>query len=311
MNVYRDIREIERDDNTVLTIGTFDGVHEGHKKIFGKLKEIGEANNSREMVITFEPHPRVVVSKGYDIHLLTTFNEKLSYLAEIGIENVLVLNFTEEFAKQTYEQFVANTIVKEIGVKHMVVGYDHKIGKDRAGDYDKLTNLGDKFGFSVSSVEPFEINGVVVSSTKIRKALDEGEVEKGNLFLGRNYSFEGRVISGATRGRVLGYPTANVFVEEKIKLVPPNGVYIAKCDVDNCIYYGIMNVGIRPTFDESREISIEVHLFDFSNFIYDKIIRVKILSKLRDEKKFGTQDELINQLNTDKKKALDYIKNTK
>ncbi len=306
MNIYKSIDEIDRDENTVLTLGTFDGIHKGHKFLFEKLKQYSSKNGLRNVVITFEPHPRTVVSN-FDMKLLTTLDEKAELLSQFEIENLLVINFSKEFAKQSSEEFITNMICNKIGVKHIIIGHDHKFGKDRSGNDNELIELGNKNNFTVERVEAVKCNGEIISSTKVRTALLNGDIEKVNNFLERNYCFHGTVVKGVARGTILGFPTANIEVEDKNKLIPKNGVYVVKAIVESEVVYGVMNVGLRPTFADTLSIVIEAHLFEFNKDVYGKTIKVEILKRIRDEKKFNNKEELIYQIGKDKKEAIQFV----
>jgi len=306
MNIFKSINEISRNENTVLTIGTFDGIHKGHKFLFDRLKQYSEQNNLRNVVITFEPHPRTVVSD-FEIKLLTTFEEKAELLAQFGIENLVVLKFSKEFAEQTSEEFITNIVCNKIGVKHIIIGHDHKFGKNRNGDDNELIELGKKHNFTVECLGPVKNDEIVISSTKIRNLLLEGDVQNANLLLGRNYCFYGNVVKGVSRGKILGFPTANINVANESKLIPKNGVYIVKAKIDDENVYGVMNVGFRPTFADTLSVVIEAHLFEFSKNIYGKEIRIELLTRIRDEKKFNNTEELIYQIGKDKKQAIQFV----
>jgi len=306
MKKYKSIEEIERNKNTVLTIGTFDGIHKGHKALFERLKEYSSKNNLRNVVITFEPHPRTVVSN-FDIKLLTTLEEKGKILEELGIDEFLVINFSREFSQQSSEEFVQNIICKKIGVKHFIIGHDHKFGKDRNGNDLELIELGAENDFTVERVEPVKYGDEIISSTKIRNALLNGDIDKANKFLGYNYSFHGTVVKGVSRGTILGFPTANIEVENEEKLIPKNGVYIVKAYVENDIVFGIMNVGLRPTFADTLSVVIEAHLLEFHKDVYGKTIKIELLKRIRDEKKFNNKEELIYQIGRDKKEAIQFV----
>lgn len=306
MKVYKSINEINRDENTVLTLGTFDGIHKGHKVLFEKLKQYSLQNNLRNVVVTFEPHPRTVIV-GFNTKLLTTLDEKIDVLSQIGIENLLVINFSKEFSKQTPEDFITNAICNKVGVKHILIGYDHKFGKDRNGSNDELVELGLKNNFTVERVAPVKYLDEIISSTKIRDAISNGNIAIANNFLERNYCFYGTVVRGVSRGTILGFPTANIEVKDKNKLVPKNGVYIVKVSVANKVAYGVMNIGLRPTFADTLSVVIEAHLFDFNMDVYGKRIKVELLKRIRDEKKFNNKEELIYQIGKDKKAAIQFV----
>jgi len=306
MNIFKSIDEINKDENTVLTIGTFDGIHKGHKYLFDKLKLYSNQNNLRNVVITFEPHPRTVVSD-FQIQLLTTLEEKAELLSQLGIDNLLVINFSKEFAEQTSEEFITNIICNKIGVKHIIIGHDHKFGKNRNGDDIELIELGEKNNFTVECLDAIKNDENIISSTKIRNALLAGDVQNANMLLGRNYCFHGIVVKGVSRGKILGFPTANINVADKNKLIPKNGVYIVKAYVEDEIVYGVMNVGLRPTFEDTIDVVIEAHLFEFNKNVYDKDIKIELLNRIRDEQKFNSKEELIYQIGKDKKQAIQFV----
>lgn len=309
MNLYTDISQVTRDNNTVITIGTFDGFHLGHQKIINELLSSSRKNNWRNLVITFEPHPRSVLSKDYNIQILTTLEEKKELISEAGIENLFVINFTKEFSELSYEEFFTKYIVHNIGISELVIGHDHKLGKDRSGNEDKLTEFGRQHGFSVTPVSAVEVNGEVISSTKIRHALRDGEINKANHYLGRPYSFSGTISRGAARGRTLGFPTANVVVGNDNKSIPASGIYVAEMIWNGQNYYGLMNIGLRPTFGDVDSTMIEIYLYDFNKNIYYEKVKVNVIERMRDEKKFSSKEELIVQMNLDKEQGLKIINN--
>ncbi len=309
MKIYTDNTQIVKDSNTVVTIGTFDGVHLGHRKILSETAKKAAEYGGRNFLITFHPHPRAVVSENYKMKLLTTTEEKVKLLERYGIENVYVINFTKEFAKLSSEDFVREIICNKIGAKHLVIGYDHKFGKDRKGDEHLLQELGEKFDFDVSAIPPVEMDGEIISSTLIRRNLLAGKVQKANKMLGREYSIEGKVVKGSMRGRTLGFPTANIEVDSEEKLIPSNGVYVVKVKVREEIKFGLLNIGFRPTFGNGEELFIEVHIFDFDEEIYNFKLRIEFLEYLRPEIKFKGKEELIRQINKDKEEAINFVSN--
>lgn len=311
MKIYKDSTEFIKEKKTVVTVGSFDGLHIGHQKILKKLIQLSKDINGTSVLLTFEPHPRSVIAKDFDLKILTTLDEKISYLEKFGIENLIVQNFTLEFSQMTSEEFIKEILVNDIGVSHIVIGHDHKFGKDRLGDEEKLKEFGRQYNFNVTSVEAEVVDGQVVSSTKIRKALNEGNIEKVNLFLGRNYNISGKIIEGTKRGRELGFPTANIKLDNERKAIPKNGVYVVSCILNNKNYFGIMNIGTRPTFENNNQTMLEVNIFDFNGSIYGEDIEVNFLKYIRDEKKFESKEDLINQIKQDIKKAKEFIEEIK
>ncbi len=309
MNIFHDISEIGRDENTFITLGTFDGVHLGHQKIIGKLIERANKVNGRNFVVTFDPHPRNVISNNSDFKILSTPPEKAAVLEKLGIRNLLIINFTKEFSQNTAEDFFKRYIIDAIGIREIVIGYDHHFGKGRGGDESTLRDMGRQFGFNVETVDAFMLDGDIISSTKIRKALSAGEITTTHKFLGRNYEFSGNVIEGDRRGRDLGFPTANIKVDNEEKLLPAIGIYVVEVFVGDDHYFGLLSIGRRPTFYNSGKIIPEVFIYDFDKNIYDKEIKILIIERLRGEEKFSSADELIEQMNIDKKNGFRIIRN--
>ncbi|MGK9476453.1 bifunctional riboflavin kinase/FAD synthetase [Melioribacter sp. OK-6-Me] len=312
MNIYKESFSFEKDRKTVVTVGSFDGLHLGHYKILSRLFDISEQCSCESVLFTFEPHPRLVISKDYEIKLLTTLNEKIDILNKTKLDNLVIQKFSREFSEMTSEEFIYQILVNQLNLSHIVIGHDHKFGRDRMGDAEKLRQLGKQYGFEVTAVEAEKCNGEVVSSTKIRNALAEGNIDKANLFLGRNYSFEGIVVKGAQRGRRLGFPTANIKLDNNYKALPANGVYAVNAFLNGNSLMGIMNIGLRPTFNEKPEITIEVHLInkDFSKYeknIYGERLKVEVIKRIRKEIKFDSVDMLIKQIEDDKKTALQIL----
>ena len=308
MNVYRDIEQPRRDDKTVITIGTFDGVHLAHRQILDKVLEISAHNNARSFIVTFEPHPQEVLkTKTPDIKLLMSIDEKLRLFEKVGIQNVLVINFTEKFSKTTAREFYLNYIYGKIGLCDLVVGYDHLFGRDREGDFQTLQELGREFGFNLHKVDEIDIEGMPVSSTRIRQALAEGKIEEANKLLGYEYSLDGIVIEGDKVGRTIGYPTVNLKPVKENKVMPNDGIYCVKVLYNNEIYYGMMYHGLRPTLSEGIKRALEVHMFDFDKTIYGEKLTVSFLTKLREDKKFNSKKELIEQIDEDKRNSLKFL----
>jgi riboflavin kinase / FMN adenylyltransferase len=308
MTVYRNIDEIKRDEAAVISIGTFDGVHKAHRQIINKVLNLSRTNKLRSFLITFDPHPQEVLkNKSPEIKLLTTTREKLILFEELGIENVLVINFTREFSKTSAEDFYRKLVFAKIGLNHLVIGYDHVFGKNREGSFETLLNLGIELHFEIHRVEEIDVDGMAVSSTKIRHFLYEGNIEEANLLLGYEYSFEGIVSVGDNRGRTLGFPTINIKPLAVNKAMPKDGVYCVKVRCGNEWFYGMMNMGYRPTLTRGLTKVLEVNIFDFERDIYGKEVTVKFYKKLRDEKKFSSKEELVAQLNEDREQTLKYF----
>lgn len=292
---------------SAVTIGTFDGLHVGHYEIIKKLKKTSKELGLSSVLITFYPHPRKVLTNDFNLRLLTPIEEKKKLIEGFGIDYLYIINFSEEFSKTTYDQFVDEILVGKINAKHLVIGYDHKFGNNRAGDIKNLISYTKKKNIGMSVVGPEKVDNKIVSSTKIRKALLEGNVEFANKMLGRNYFLDGIVVPGAKRGRELGYPTANLGLKENDKLVPKNGVYFVKAFVEGTTYFGVANIGLRPTFNNVTEPITEVFIFEFDKDIYNKQITVEFIRRIRDEKKFSSREELEKNIKLDVEKAKRYI----
>lgn len=290
--------------NPVITIGSFDGVHKGHVQVIEGLKRCAQQLQGESVIITFEPHPREVL---YPLEkrpgILTTSGEKIRILEEQGIDHLIIIEFNPELAGLGYEDFVKHILVDKVGMKGLVVGYDHRFGKDRRGNFDTLKLLAEKYGFYIEQEKVFVTNQVNISSTKIRTALELGDIQTVREFLGYDYSISGEIIHGNKIGRSIGFPTANIKVEDERKLLPASGVYKVKVRVGGEAYEGMLNIGTRPTVSQAGVVSLEVHIFDFNRDIYGKPVTVYLLSRLRGERKFETVEELREQLVLDQKQA--------
>lgn len=309
MQVYRDFEGLGRNDSTVISIGTFDGVHGAHRQILNKVLELSKQKNARSFIITFDPHPQEVLkNKTPDIKLLSTTEEKIRLFERIGIQNVLIITFTKEFSKTNAKDFYKDLIYSKVGISDLVVGYDHVFGKDREGDFGTLQELGRELSFEVHRVEEIDIENIKVSSTKIRHFLAEGNVDMANKLLGHEYGFEGLVVFGDKRGRTLGFPTVNVEPVAANKVIPADGVYCVKADISDEGFYGMMNIGFRPTVTEGVKKVMEINIFDFDRDMYGKNIYISFLTRLRNEIKFNSKDELVNQLHKDKELSIKYLK---
>lgn len=309
MVIYKEISQLEKNNNTVLTLGTFDGVHLGHKKIMETLHLKSKTRGSRNLVITFEPHPRTVLYKNSKrIELLTSFKEKVAFFEELKVDNLLVLNFTESFSQIPSDVFFKEFVIDKIGLSEIIVGHDHKFGKARGGDETLLKELGAMYNFDVTPVTGITLDDITVSSTKIRNLLYEGDVTSANRMLGRPFSFQAKVVEGDKRGRLLGFPTANVVDVDANKLTPAIGVYSVEVFINSNKYPGVMNIGRRPTFDDTgNQVVKEVHIIDFEGTIYGEEITVNVIDRIREEKRFASKDELIKQINIDRSKSLEIL----
>lgn len=306
MKIFQHIGECKNIKNPVLTLGMFDGIHIGHQAIIRQLNEIAEKENGESVLLTFEPHPRVVLGKGADdLQLLTTLDEKKELLEKSGLENLILHPFTKEFANLSAEEFVKELLVNQIGIHTIVIGYDHHFGKNRKGNFEQLHQLSKNFGFNCIKIEEVKSDGNHISSTQIRNALIQGNVEFANEGLGRNYSLTGKVIHGDKLGRTLGFPTANLETEQ-FKLIPGNGVYIVKAFLKDEIFKGLLSIGTRPTVTNSNEKRAEVYLMDFDREIYGETLKIEVSHKIRDDQKFDSLEDLVEQMNLDKKTAEQY-----
>lgn len=312
MNVFYQIDDVPFVENSIITIGTFDGIHRGHQQVLKKLKNDYLSTGRRSIVITFDPHPQIIVQRTDkpEMHLLTTISERLELFEQHEVENALVIDFTYEFSKSEPEEFI-ETLFNKIGFKKILVGYDHNFGKDRKGNFNTLIFLSQKLGFEVEKCEPFYWDNKIVSSTLIRNLLKEGELEKANDLLSYRYIIEGKVQFGRGMGAQLGYPTANIKPENIHKLYPKQGVYLVISELDGENKFGIANIGTRPTLTNDKKLTLEVNYLDFEGDLYDQKIRVTFLKYLREEIKFENTDELIQQIKKDERQARKLIKQIK
>jgi riboflavin kinase/FMN adenylyltransferase len=300
MKVYNSIEEFTPLNFAVVTSGTFDGVHYGHQQILRKVSKIATENNGESVIITFWPHPRLVLFPDQqDLKLLTTFEEKVQLLTDLGIDHLLKIPFTREFSELSSQEFIDQILIKILGTKKLVIGYDHRFGKNREGSFDHLVANSSRYGFQVVEIPKQEIDSVAVSSSKIRKALQEGKIPEANEYLGRPYSLEGIVIKGYMLGRKIGFPTANIEVRDEYKLIPADGIYAARITSRQKQFGGMLYIGNRPVLQQSQR-SIEVNIFDFNEDIYGEIITIKMIRRIRDDGYFKSMEELGLQLAKDK-----------
>ena len=307
LKIFHSINDFSSTKKTIITLGTFDGVHIGHKKILDKVIQNTATDEYASLVLTFFPHPRMVLQGDSDIKLLNTIDEKIELLEKIGLDNLVIHPFDETFSRLTAEEFVKTILIDRFNIHKIIIGHDHRFGRNRTANIDDLITYGQQYNFEVEQISVQEINEISVSSTKIRNALLDGNMTLANDYLGYNYFLTGIVVVGKQLGRTLGFPTANLEIKENYKLIPLNGVYIVKSVIDQKTIFGIMNIGFNPTVS-GQERSIEVHYFDFDSNLYGKKISVSIIHRLRSEQKFNSVDLLKEQLEKDKMEALQYLK---
>lgn len=305
LKTYTTIKEYSK-TKSIVTIGTFDGVHFGHKKILEKIIQSSRELHCESVVLTFFPHPRMVLQDNSTIQLLNTVEEKIKLLEKAGIDNLIIHPFDQEFSRLTAEEFVSKVLVDQLNIQKIVIGHDHRFGRNRTADINDLIVFGNEFGFEVEQISAQEINENAVSSTKIRNAILEGNILLANNYLGYNYSFTGTVVKGKQLGRTIGFPTANISIKENYKLIPKNGVYIVQSNYNSTPIFGVMNIGTRPTVDGTSR-TIEVYFLDFDTEIYNETLTVEILEFVRDEQKFDSLDALKNQIQIDKERAIAFF----
>ena len=304
MKIYHNIDEFQPVKNAVVTIGTFDGVHIGHRKIISGIKEIADSIGGETVILTFFPHPRMILHpEDESLKLITTITEKAQLMEDLGVDHLIITPFSRDFSNQTAESYIRDVLVNKIGTKKIVIGYDHRFGKDRQGGFEDLQRLGPVYGFDVVEIPEQDINEVAISSTRIRNALLNGEIDLANSFLGYPFFITGTVIRGDQIGRQLGYPTANIVVEEKYKLIPTDGIFAVTVTVAGERYKGMAYIGSRPTVNGLTR-NIEVNIFDFDQEIYNQAIRMEFHHYVRGDVKFASLDELKVQLARDKEDVL-------
>ncbi|MBC6366132.1 bifunctional riboflavin kinase/FAD synthetase [Algoriphagus sp. AK58] len=303
MKIYEGLEGFHPVPNAVVTSGTFDGVHLGHQKIIHRIREIARAIEGETVLITFWPHPRLVLyPTEHHLRLLSTFEEKANLLRQFGIDHLVTIPFTQEFSQMSSEEFIKKILVEKIQTKKLVIGYDHRFGKNREGSFEYLQDHSQELGFDLEEISRQDVDDIGVSSTKIRKALESGDIKTATNYLGRPYELNGLVVKGQQIGRSIGFPTANIHIPNDYKLIPHDGVYAVEAKVDGLLYKAMLNIGNRPTVDGSRK-TVEAHLFDFQGDLYNKLITIYFREFIREEKKFESLEALKNQLIQDQKTA--------
>ncbi|WP_026714355.1 bifunctional riboflavin kinase/FAD synthetase [Flavobacterium daejeonense] len=308
MKIFHSIKYFSSPKKTILTLGTFDGVHIGHKKILEKVIQNTLDERYESLVLTFFPHPRMILQERSEIKLLNTITEKINLLEQLGIQNLVIHPFDESFSRLTAEDFVKKVLVDQFKIHKIIIGYDHRFGRNRTADIHNLIEFGEKYGFEVEQISAQEINDISVSSTKIRNAIQEGNMYLANKYLGYEYFLTGTVIKGKQLGRTIGFPTANLNIEEDYKLIPQKGVYIVSSQLNGEKVFGMMNIGLNPTVG-GEKLSVEIHYLNFNADLYDQQISVSILKRIRGEEKFDSVDLLKVQIEKDKIQTLSYLEN--
>ena len=307
MKVHHSIKNFNKTKHSsIVTIGTFDGVHIGHQEIIKRMNLIKLEEQEESVILTFFPHPRKVLNFNDDFKMLNTIEEKIQLLSKFGLNHLVIEPFSKEFSRLTALEFVRDILVNLFGLKKLVIGYDHQFGKNREGNFEQLQVFGELYDFEVKEISAQEIENVSVSSTKIRRALDEGEIEKANSYLGYNFLLTGEIVKGEGLGRKLNFPTLNLFIKEDYKLIPKTGVYIVRTLLENKCFFGIMNIGFRPTIN-GKDQTIEIHLLDFKGDLYGHKMQIEILTGFRAEQKFESLDSLKEEIQKDEKTAREWI----
>jgi len=310
LKVFNNINEFTGARNVVVTTGTFDGVHLGHRSIIKRLQSIAQQVEGETLILTFDPHPRMVLfPDDNDLKLINTREEKIKLMEEAGMDNLIIHPFSKEFSRMTSLEFIRDVLVGKFQTKRLVIGYNHHFGRNREGSFEHLKEFGPVYGFEVEEIPASELDHVEISSTKIRNALHEGDVKTANAYLGSRFEFSGTVIEGKKLGRKLGYPTANIQIADPYKIKPANGVYVVKAFYDGKEFGGMMNIGTNPTTDVENGIHVEVNIFDFDHEIYGERLAVQVVDRIRDEKKFNGLDELVAAIGKDKQISLQVIEN--
>ncbi len=300
MKIFYGLEGVESIKKPIITIGTFDGVHVGHQKILDAIVKKAQLLGGESVLLTFSPHPRLVLfPDSHQLKLIQTEAEKIEKLSKTGLENLIIFPFTFEFSRLTAMEFVRDILVNKLSIHTIVIGYDHQFGRNREGNIQYLKDVSTVYDFEAVEIPAKEIDEVNISSTKIRKAIEIGDIERANLFLGVPFELNGTVIKGAQIGRTIGFPTANLFIEDPIKIIPVNGVYVVAVFLDEVRFKGVMNIGFRPTIDASLSKQIEIHIFDFEKDIYGMELKVEIVTRLRDEIKFDSKEALVEQIQQD------------
>ena len=308
MKTIHGIENFPASEGSIVTIGTFDGVHLGHQQILKQLIDTSQQSKLKSVLLTFFPHPRMVLQPDISMRLIQTIEERERTLTKTGLDYLVIHPFSEKFSRLSADDYVKQILVEKLNVRKVVVGYDHRFGRNRTASLEDMYNYADIYDFELIEIDAKKIKSTAVSSTKIRKAIDEGDIALANSYLGDPFTLEGVVVHGDKRGRELSYPTANIELQNKHKIIPKQGVYLIQSDLDNQVVYGMMNIGTKPTFDTTNP-SIEVHFFDWNGDLYDQTLQVKLLKWVREEQKFDSVEELQAQIHADERHCRSYIPN--
>ena len=308
MKVTKGLKKAVSADPSILTLGTFDGVHKGHKKIISRLINEAKEYNLKTIILTFFPHPRNIISDDKNIKSINTLDEKIEIFGQLGLDELIIQNFDKSFSEMSADEFI-ELIVNNLNLKKIIVGYNHRFGKNRSADIQVLKKFSLKYDFEVIEIKAFEIEKIKISSTKIRNSINDGNIDICNNYLGYNFNINGEVVKGKKIGKSIGFPTANIRIDEKYKILPKNGVYIVKCYFDKEKHYGMLNIGYNPTFG-LNEKTVEVNIFDFDKDLYGKILKIDFLKFIRNEIKFDNAEMLQNRLLEDRENCINYINST-
>jgi len=292
---------------TVVTIGTFDGVHLGHRKIIKRINDVAKEKNLESTLLTFFPHPRMVLQQKNDLKLINSIDERIALISETGLDNLVIEPFTKKFSRLEAREYIEEYLINYLNAAVIVVGYDHRFGRNRKANIDDLKEFGNDYNFIVEEISKQDVDDVAISSTKIRKAIIEGDVELANMYLTQPFILTGKVVKGKQLGKRLGYPTANLHIKEDYKIIPKEGVYVVKSKIEHQTYYGMMNIGHNPTISEGNHKSIETYLFDFNKNLYDKELRIEVLKRIRNEIKFDSLENLKKAMKEDEIFSRQYI----
>ena len=307
MQLHSDINKLPTIKKSIVTIGTFDGVHAGHRTIINRIINLAKKRNGQSVLITFEPHPRFLINPQHRLKLLTTLEEKKSLLEKLGLHHLVIAPFTKEFANQEAKNYVEDFLIKKIKPSVLVIGYDHHFGKGRSGNFNLLKQYAEQGHFQLEEISKQLVEDAHVSSTTIRKALELGDVREANNLLQSNFQLSGEVIIGDQRGRTIEFPTANLQISSDKKLIPPNGVYAVRAFIKNQCFSAVMNIGFRPTVTDKPELRLEVHLIDFDEDIYGENLKVEFIERIRAEKKFNSFEDLKKQIELDCESAREIL----